>query len=65
MLNAVEILILIGATPEWLLPSIRTGPLQLTITFNTASTCGIHVVLFCENPHLATISKEGKATLSS
>ena len=30
-----------GSTPEWLLPAVRSGPLQLTITFNSATTCGM------------------------
>ena len=44
-----------GTTPEWLLPSIRDGPLQLVVTFDSPTTTGVHIVIFCEFPKLATI----------
>ena len=60
-----EPFVLGGTTPDFLLPSIREGPLQLTITFDSATTCGMHVLLFCQFPRLATITREGKTTLDS
>ena len=33
-------IILGGTTPDFLLPAIREGPLQLTITFDSATTTG-------------------------
>ena len=46
-----------GLTPDWLNAALRTGPMQIVLTFSRPTSLDMHVLIFLESPTLVSLAK--------
>lgn len=54
-----------GLTPDWLNAALRTGPMQIALTFSRPTTLDMHVLIFLESPTLVSLAKDGHVTVDN